>query len=168
MNFVIRPITLKDCDARHRFWVELSFEQSGMVHTADETDLHTHETYDKIQDFLRSRRGLWLIALHNNQVVGEIDISVKPFVRIKHCGLLTIGVIKAYQDRGLGSKLMEEALLWAKKEGLKRIELYVFDSNKKAQNLYKKYNFIVEGRRKFFLYHGDNNYEDDLLMALYL
>jgi ribosomal-protein-alanine N-acetyltransferase len=166
---IIRLITINDTDARHRFWVELSYEQTGMVHTYDETDLHRHETHDKIRDFLHSNRGLWLVAFNNNdEIIGEIDITVKNLVRVKHVGVLTVGILKQYQSQGLGSALMNEALAWAKSSGLRRLELFVFASNEKAQNLYKKFGFTHEGTRKNFLRHGENNFEDDFLMAAYI
>lgn len=168
LDLEIRPITLKDTDARHRFWIQLSDEQIGMVHEPHEIDLHTHETHDKILDFLRNRRGLWLVALNSHEIIGEIDLSIKNLSRIRHIASLTMGVLKANQGQGIGTKLMAKSLEWAAAQQLKRIELYVFASNIKAQNLYKKYGFVLEGVRKNFLKISENSYEDDFLMAKYL
>lgn len=167
-NTTLRHISLKDINTRHNFWVELQYEQSGIVQTCDEIEVHTHETHDKVQDFLRMHRGLWLVALNNkHEIIGEVDIIIKNLARIKHVGVLTIGILKAYQSLGLGSALLTHALLWAKTQGLKRVELSVFASNKKALGLYKKHGFVIEGQRKNYLYHGDEIYEDDFLMATY-
>lgn len=164
----LRPINLKDIYARHNFWVELSLEQTGIVHTSEEVEFHTHETQDKIQDFLRMNKGLWLVALNQRQeIVGEVDILIKNLTRIKHVGLLSIGVLKAYQGLGLGSALLNSALMWAQSHGLKRVELFVFESNKAGLGLYKKHGFVIEGQRKKFLRHAENIFEDDFLMAIY-
>lgn len=165
----LRPISLKDIYARHNFWVELQLEQTGIVHTSDEVEFHTHETHDKIRDFLHMNKGLWLVAINQKQeIIGEIDIIIKNLTRIKHVGLLSIGVLKAYQGLGLGSALLNNALQWGHKHGLKRVELFVFESNKVALNLYKKHGFVIEGQRKNFLRHAENIFEDDFLMANYL
>lgn len=166
----IRSIKLKDAPARHKFFVELSLNQVGVVHSLDEIDFHTQESEDKIKDFINNKRGLWLIAENSaSEIVGEIDITIKNLRRVKHNGFLTIGLIPQYRGLGLGSQLMEQALLWSKQQGLKRIELSVFANNTKAINLYRKYGFLLEGLRKNFLYHDDNNsFEDDILMAYHL
>lgn len=162
-------ITLGDVDERHEFFVKLSMEQVGMVHTVDEIDIHTHETYEKIDDFIKKRRGLWLLAFDaQKKVVGEVDILIKNLARVRHNGFLTVGISKELEGQGLGSLLVEQALLWAKKNSLLRIELSVFKNNLRAQFLYQKFNFVVEGVRKNFLRHQDGSFEDDLLMAKYL
>lgn len=164
----LRKITLNDVEQRHEFFVNLSMAQAGMVHTIDEIDIHTHETYDKIHDFIKNRRGLWLVAIsQQNNIIGEIDILVKNLSRIRHNGQLTIGILPTYCGLGLGTSLMEQALLWAQQQQLLRIELSVFSTNLRAQKLYKKFGFIIEGVRKNYLRHEDGSFEDDLMMAKY-
>jgi RimJ/RimL family protein N-acetyltransferase len=158
-----------DAESRHDFFVKLSMAQAGILHTIDEIEIHAHETYDKINDFLKNKRGLWLLALTlENKIVGEVDITIKNLARIRHNGFLTIGVLPEFQGIGLGTKLMEYALLWAREHHLLRIELTVFKGNIKAQNLYKKFGFVVEGIRKNYIRHEDGRFEDDLVMGLCL
>jgi RimJ/RimL family protein N-acetyltransferase len=164
----LRHISLKDIQKRHEFFVNLSLAQTGMVHTVDEIEFHTHETEEKIKDFLYNKRGLWVIACdsHGN-VIGEIDIIKKNLVRIRHNGLLTIGILPEFQNLGLGTLLMEYALVWAKEQGFLRVELSVFAGNTAAKKLYKKFAFIIEGIRKNYLHHADDIFEDDLMLAKY-
>lgn len=165
---MIRPINFSDTQERHEFFVKLSIAQVGMVHTIDEIEIHTHETHDKIHDFLKKKRGLWLVALDTQKkIVGEIDITVKNLARVRHNGALTIGILPEFQGLGLGSILLERALAWAQEQHLLRIELSVFTSNERALALYKKFGFINEGLRQKFLRHEDGRFEDDLLMAKY-
>jgi RimJ/RimL family protein N-acetyltransferase len=165
----IRPIRRRDADARHQLYLALSFGQTGMVHCPAEVELHSQESIDHINHFLQMRSGLWLIAENENEdIIGEIDITVKNLKRIRHVGKLTIGVKPDYQKKGLGSLLMREALSWAEQAQLKRIELFVFASNSGARALYKKFGFVEEGQRKNFLCHDDGSFEDDFLMAKYL
>jgi ribosomal protein S18 acetylase RimI-like enzyme len=166
---VIRSILFTDVNERHEFFVKLSLAQAGMVNTIDEIEIHTYETHDKINDFIRNKRGLWLVAVNpQKKIVGEIDITVKNFARVKHNGSLTIGILAEYQGQGLGSLLLEQAFLWANEKTLSRIELTVFANNEPAKALYQKYGFVVEGVRKNYLQNDDGSYEDDVLMAKYL
>lgn len=165
----LRKILFTDVTERHEFFVKLSMAQAGMVHTIDEIEIHTHETHEQINDFLRHNRGLWLVALNTQKkIVGEVDITVKNLVRIKHNGLLTIGILPEYQGQGLGTCLLEHAFEWAQAQKLLRIELSVFAGNTRAQALYKKFGYVIEGVRKNFLRNDDGSFEDDLMMAKYL
>lgn len=168
-RLTLRPVTLADSSARHRFFVELSLEQTGIVHTPDEIDFHTQESEEHIGDFLRNKRGLWLVAVDSQgEIVGEVDILVKNLERVRHVGVLTVGVLKHHQRLGLASALLTEALNWSRQNGLLRIELSVFAKNAAALALYNKHGFVVEGIRKNFLRRGPSEYEDDVLMAKYL
>jgi ribosomal protein S18 acetylase RimI-like enzyme len=165
----LRNILVTDIQERHEFFVKLSLAQMGVVHTIDEIEIHTYETHDKINDFINNKRGLWLVAVTlEKKIVGEIDITVKNLIRIRHNGFLSLGILPAFQGLGLGTHMMEHALMWAKERNLLRIELSVFNSNIKAQSLYKKFGFMVEGVRKSYLRHEHGVFEDDLMMAKYL
>lgn len=164
----IRSIRLDDAVARHEFFCELSRAQIGMIHSLDEIDEDSQESFDAIHDFLRNHRGAWLVAESKGKILGEVDISIKPFKRVRHVGLLTIGVSPRFQGLGLGALLMQEALRWAGMQGLLRIELFTFASNIVAQNLYTKLGFVQEGTRKNYLRHENGLFEDDYLFAKYL
>jgi ribosomal protein S18 acetylase RimI-like enzyme len=164
----VRSILFTDVNERHEFFVKLSLAQAGMVNTIDEIEIHTHETHDKINDFIRNKRGLWLVALNQQKkIVGEVDITVKDFARIRHNGSLTIGILPEYQGQGLGAALMDHAIRWADERGVTRIEISVFASNEPAKALYEKYGFVLEGVRKNFLRNDDGTFTDDLMLARY-
>ena len=63
---------------------------------------------------------------------------------------------------------MTHAMDWAKRTGtVSRIELSVFERNQRAVQLYRKFGFEVEGRRRRAIFR-DGEYLDDLIMALLL
>ncbi len=168
-NILIESISLNDANLRHDFFLKLTKAQKGVVHTLDEIEQNSHESYDHISDFLRNRRGLWLKAQNEQgEIIGEVDITIKNLLRINHNGNLTIGILPEYQNQGLGFALMNAAILWAKNVQLKRLELSVFKNNFSAIKLYEKCGFIVEGVRKNFLHIETEIFIDDVLMAKYL
>lgn len=170
-KITLKDISLGDAYLRHEFFYKLTEAQKGMVHTVDEIEIHAQESQDQISDFLYNRRGLWLIAANaKGEIVAEVDITVKNLARVCHNGSLTIGVLAAYQGKGLGTAMMNEALLWARSKGLLRIEISVFKSNNPAIRLYHKFGFVQEGVRKqyFRILGAHDAFEDDILMAKYL
>jgi ribosomal protein S18 acetylase RimI-like enzyme len=62
-------------------------------------------------------------------------------VDVKDGGIAVLWVDKKYRGKGIGSKLIEKAERYARKDGRKRLILQVMDKNKKAQKLYNSYGF---------------------------
>ncbi len=75
-----------------------------------------------------------------------------------------IGVLKAFQGRGVASQLFDVSEIWAQEKGIHRIELLVLADNTSAIQLYKKYGYMEEGIRKESSYIG-NNIVDEIYMA---
>lgn len=86
------------------------------------------------------------------QVQGFVDIKIL----YDEADLMHIAVSEDMRGQGIGAKLLAQAI--EASEG-KAIALEVRQSNFKAINLYKKYDFLREGTRKNY-YHG----EDAVLM----
>jgi len=104
-------------------------------------------------------------AVCDGEVVGWCDIIRNERPGRTHSGQLGIGIIPGHRGCGLGRKLMQAAVNDAFSKGIERIELEVFESNRRAIRLYESLGFSTEGRKikaRFF----DDNYEDILLMAL--
>ncbi len=52
-----------------------------------------------------------------------------------------IAVIREFQGRGIGSRLFEEGLSYLKSKGIKDLELWVGENNRKARKFYRDYGF---------------------------
>src|SRR5437867_2396371 len=64
----------------------------------------------------------------------------------RHVATLGMFVVADRRSRGIGSALMAEAIRWARRHGVLRIELAVYPHNEAAIALYRKFGFDVEGR----------------------
>lgn len=108
-----------------------------------------------------------LVALVDGALVGWCDILPHKKPGFTHCGSLGIAVHPEYRRRGIGRRLISEALNRARVKGIERVELEVYASNTAARALYEQFGFVVEGikRRARKL---DGQYDDIVLMALFL
>lgn len=108
-----------------------------------------------------------VVAIVDDSVVGWCDITSLHRPVYAHCGELGIGIIAQYRGQGIGKALMQAALQEAKKKGLERIELTVFEKNETAIALYHQFGFVIEGK-KCKAVKIDNQYDDLICMALFL
>lgn len=79
--------------------------------------------------------------------------------------ILLIGVIPAHQNQGLGALILSTVLERFKDQGVSSVFLEVRDGNKPALNLYHKYGFGVQGRRKNYYRMKEGNHVDALLLS---
>jgi ribosomal protein S18 acetylase RimI-like enzyme len=112
----------------------------------------------------RARGNPLHVALDGERVVGWCEVRRDPLPGREHCGLLGIGVRAAYRGRGLGRRLLESALADAWQRRFERIELWVRSPNAIAVELYRKFGFQEEGRRRDAV-RLDQGSEDEILMA---
>jgi len=99
------------------------------------------------------------------RVVGWCDITPERHPVHSHVGLLAMGLHPDSRGRGIGKRLLSATLDDARRLGLERIELNVYQSNAHARRLYESLGFVSEGVRRRHR-KLDGAYEDSILMAL--
>jgi len=85
---------------------------------------------------------IWILT--NGDII-KGHLSLQHHVRLKsslHRGFIMMGIEKGFRSKGYGSQLLEASINWSKKQdNLSWLNLNVFDHNKPALNLYKKFGF---------------------------
>ncbi|MDR6625182.1 N-acetyltransferase [Caulobacter segnis] len=104
-------------------------------------------------------------------VLGEIHAKRETVALFAHVlGSLTVAVHPERQGRGVGSKLFEALIAWAKAQEppILRIELAAGAGNPGAIRLYERLGFKHEGRQVARGRLPDGRFEDDILMGMLL
>jgi ribosomal protein S18 acetylase RimI-like enzyme len=65
----------------------------------------------------------------------------------RHAHVSVIAITREAEGQGLGRALMQQAERWARERGHSRITLSVFETNRRAQQLYERAGYEVEMRR---------------------
>lgn len=94
-------------------------------------------------NLLKNSNSLCLVAIYYEKFVGYIAAAPKDFGyrKSKYLEIENMGVIPNYRSKGIGSKLMEKCLEWAKKKGFDRIYVNSYLANSQAIDFYKKNGF---------------------------
>ncbi|MDM0866070.1 GNAT family N-acetyltransferase [Clostridium perfringens] len=112
----------------------------------------------------RGKNQYWYVAEENGKVIGLGILMNHGNLRKKHVGVITLMVNSDYQNKGIGSLLMDKLINLSESLNIIRLELCVFRNNYKAINLYKKFGFKEEGIKvKSALKNGE--YIDEIMMA---
>lgn len=164
---LLRRVAQSEADALFALDNAVVSAQAGMVIDADELSLA--KTQAKLKRFCRAdhRSALLLGAFQDDALVGTLDIWRYTLRRLRHNGVLTMGVHPHAQGRGIGRALLTAGLAWADGVGLTRVELQARADNSRALSLYASADFVEEGRRRGFVQDSENMFSDDVLMARY-
>jgi RimJ/RimL family protein N-acetyltransferase len=111
------------------------------------------------------KRNPHMVAIDGRRIVGWCDILRVERHAMAHSGVLGIGIVEGYREKGLGRALIQAALARARKAGLTRVELTVRQDNRRAIALYRKLGFALEGRKRK-AFRVDGKYYDLLSMAV--
>lgn len=125
--------------------------------------------YEEFIDSTREEENSIILLLEiDKKIVGIATIDSSPKARFKHVGEFGIVIAQQYCGLGLGRKIMDYIITWAKSNGItKKIKLEASEKNYTAIELYKKVGFEVEGILKKDTYiNGD--YGNTIVMGMSL
>ncbi|SMO82599.1 GNAT family N-acetyltransferase [Melghirimyces algeriensis] len=139
-------------------------------------EVYLDETPDDLPDIREKRReikeirdseGMYAVVKVDGKIAGSAQLKRGSKGISHHTAQFRTWLTPGYRGMGLGKKLMEYTINWAKKHGIEKINLDVWDTNDRAIRLYRKYGFRVEGcRRRQAIFDG--KYVDEVFMARFL
>lgn len=158
MNLKIRDIEIED----YKEISKIRKMPGVMENILSNKDEEEESIKEKIIN--RGKNQYWYVAEENGKVIGLGILMNHGNLRKKHVGVITLMVNSDYQNKGVGSLLMDKLISLSESLNVIRLELCVFRDNYKAINLYKKFGFKEEGIKvKSALKNGE--YIDEIMMA---
>ena len=101
-----------------------------------------------IRQLALQQNSLYLVAHEGEALVGLLQLCGGSLRRMRHVAKLEVLVAADRRGRGVGGRLLAEALEWATgNPHLSKIGLAVFAHNTRAIALYERHGFEIEGRR---------------------
>jgi ribosomal protein S18 acetylase RimI-like enzyme len=159
----IRPATPSDARAFLEFWKAI---------VAEERFVRTEEVRTPLRGYRRrfrqrSELETDIVALEGGRLVGHVTVQRERHPVTHHVASISIAVAADARGRGIGRRLMEQAIGWSTRAGIEKLVLSVYPHNEVAIALYRSFGFVEEGRlarhsRKSY------GYEDEILMAVWI
>lgn len=128
----------------------------------------TRAEFDPIVRDLLARQSLYVFR-DEDRPVAMCKLMPQKYRNAHIVYLGGVAVDPAYQGKGIGGKMMREAIAWCRENGYRRIELTVAVENTPAIALYERSGFIREGiLREYSWLQREGIYIDEQVMALLL
>jgi len=125
-------------------------------------DIIDHEEVLLRSNELRSR--IFFVACVESEVVGWVNLNTNETEKLDHTAELTVGVLEEYRGRGIGGRLIERGLSWARDHDFEKIHNSVPASNEAAIDFLESHGWEVEAVREGH-YKIDGDYVDEVMLA---
>ncbi|SFV67471.1 Ribosomal-protein-S18p-alanine acetyltransferase [hydrothermal vent metagenome] len=150
MKVIIKPI--------NSFYRNIELRYLKKIIKIEKDNYQTPWSDKQLEESLNIYSKFSRVIVKNDEVVAYVFI----IVTLDEAEILNIAVDKEYQKQSIATYLLKEVIKELKAKNIKKIFLEVRNSNLIAQELYKKLNFIVFGKREKYYSNG----EDALLFQL--
>lgn len=124
------------------------------------TDFDDFWNYNIFKSELENENSIYVVAKFNNEIIGFAGV----WITIDEAHITNIVTKKIYRNQGIASLLLKNLIELCKnlKPKISSLTLEVNEENISAQNLYKKFDFEILGKRK--KYYNDKS---AIIMTLY-
>lgn len=126
----------------------LDDETKWMLLEPGERTTTAEQIRNRIEHTLKKDNEAVFVVEVENMLVGYASVIGGHLNRTKHKASVVTGILQEYAGKGVGSRLFDSLMLWAKESPLRRLELTVMIHNERAIALYQKFGFQIEGRQK--------------------
>lgn len=159
-RITIRPLRLSDTDDMYEI-----MHMPGVLWATSLLPSTTIDSWRKtIESWVTGDRIHTFVAVIDGKVAGAINLKIGQ-ARESHIGELMMAVHDMYQGQSIGEMLLITVLDLADNWlNLVRLELVVYIDNEQAIDLYKRFDFEIEGRRRCAAFRG-GCYVDNYLMG---
>ncbi len=166
IDLLIRSVEKQDAKYMITYMNKVSKETDFLTFGEGEIELTLEKEEGLIEELTKKDNNLFIVAIINNEIVGNLSFRAGSRHRIRHTGEMGITVLKDYWGLGVGTELVKYLIEWAQKSNIiKKINLRVREDNNRGMNLYKRLGFKKEGTitRDFYV---DEHYYSSIFMGL--
>lgn len=163
---IIRKANKSDAKALVDYLNIIGGESDYLTFGAGEFGKSVEQEEAYIENVLKEKNALALIAIVNGKIVGNLNFSGGLRQRTAHVGEFGVSVLKEYCGNGIGEELIKYLIDWSKTSSIiRKINLRVRTDNLRGIKLYKKLGFLEEGIIKRDL-TINGEFFDSLIMGL--
>ncbi len=135
-----------DAERMNEYLMDLAESTDYMIRYPEEYDDDIQTQRANLERNVQKERAAFIACFAGEEIVGNIGLyPVGDRLKLKHRCEIGLGVRKSYRGLGIGSALLEQAVLLAKRLGYEQMELDVVSENVAAVALYEKFGFQKTG-----------------------
>ena len=167
MDIFYREATSADAEALLLHLNTVGGETDNLSYGGDTFRISREKEAKFIERFSKSKNDVMYVAECEGKIVGNAIVERNRIARYSHRAEITVTVLRDFWGKGIGSRLMQMMIDFAKGAGIEILYLEARSDNERAISLYKKFSFVCIGVYKNF-FKIEEKYYDAELMTLAL
>ncbi len=144
-SYVIREAVPEDAGGMLDFLDCVAAESDNLTFGPGEMNIPLEKEKAFIRNCRESDNRLFLTAVINGRVIGNLSIDTGTKPRTAHIGEFGVSVVKDFWGNGVATNLIITMFDWAREHSITKINLKVKEDNEIAVALYEKLGFAREG-----------------------
>ncbi len=165
--FIVRRPMEEDAESIITYSKKIFASTDQVLTTLEEYKITVENEKVWINNFNLNPDALLLVAEMNSQIVGMLFFMPNSKKKNAHTGEFGVNVHPEFQGKGIGKKLIETLISWARENSrIEKVYLNVFATNRAAIHLYKSLGFAEEGRHINAIKQLTGEYVDVLQMYI--
>ncbi|WP_019911342.1 GNAT family N-acetyltransferase [Paenibacillus sp. HW567] len=165
VSYTIRSAAPADAQELSEVRLQIDGETENLDRVRGEAYIDADGFEQIIHTDTANDRNLFLVALVNDRIAGFSRCEGSSLQRLAHKVEFGIGVLQEYWGYGIGKNLLQASIDWADSSGIRKMSLYVLETNGSAINLYRKLGFEAEGVLQKDKLLSDGNYYNTVVMG---
>jgi len=153
MNFSIKKLNEVDIEKTYNFFKELEILHSGKLPNIFKRPDEIEHIKEYVNNALNNSNQIFFIAEIEGEPIGLIETliikeGINPVHVDREYAIIDKLIVKdEYRKLGVATSLIDTTESYLKEKGIKEVEIYVWDFNKNAFNLYQNKGFTTLCRR---------------------
>ncbi len=162
LNITIERASPSDAAQLLAFLKKVGGETDNLSFGAEGLPFSVEDEASYIASMEKSHDSVMFLAKDGDEIIGNASLSRMPR-RMSHRGDFSVAVAKEYWNKGIGGRLMQEILAFAKENDFSCVDLQVRSDNLSAIHLYEKFGFRKIGAHPAFFQINNVNVSFDYM-----
>jgi putative acetyltransferase len=161
-RFIIRPLRRDDIEELLDLLEDVAEERCWI---ATEPPIPRDRWRSGFLERLEDEYSVNVVAVdEHGRLIGQLDVRGRK----NRAGELGMAVVPEWRGRGVGTRLMQACVDWARERGVHKLALQVWPHNEAALRLYEKFGFEREGLLRGHYKRQNGEFWDAIVMGLLL
>lgn len=143
-------------------------ETDFLMRYPEEWNITVEQEARWVEGLRSSPNALGITCYVEGKVAGNCQIDFRTGLKTAHRATVSIAILKAYWNLGIGSEMFAAMIKAARERGVEIVELEVVKGNDRAICLYEKFGFQIVSERPNAFKLKDGSYLNELSMQKYL
>jgi len=162
MAIIIKEATPEDAEKILKYTTIIGGETDHLSFGAEGMNLSVESERIFLQNNQNDKHSVFYCVWKESELIGTASLSGMP-KRMSHRAEVSVSLLKKEWNKGIGSKLLNKTIEYAKCNGIEIIQLEVRSDNDAAIHLYRKFGFQKTGSIPAYFKIGKEYFDFDIM-----